>query len=171
MKFTLWIIGVDACPLNNMGLHFNKLLKLYLVSNSSVLSFYAGWTESATTSGERQTNDANSSFDNLCSKFWIQIQILIFNYKTVVLHTIGQVVLTISCSHRFHFFSRPCLSIFFIKKKAVTDTILMRPNRAWPAQEHNWLKNKNTTQKQENTTTTRTEAKQHGEDKGHDPPL
>ena len=29
-----------------------------------------------------------------------------------------------------YFFSRPCLSTFFIKKKTVTDTNLMRPNRA-----------------------------------------
>ena len=30
---------------------------------------------------------------------------------------------------RFILFSRQCLSIFFIKKKAVTNIILMRPNR------------------------------------------
>jgi len=38
------------------------------------------------------------------------------------------------------FFSRPCLSTFFIKKKSVTDTNLIRPNRAWPTQEHKELK-------------------------------
>ena len=31
---------------------------------------------------------------------------------------------------RIKIFSRPCLSTFFIKKKAITDTTLMRPSRA-----------------------------------------
>ena len=39
-----------------------------------------------------------------------------------------------------YFFSQPCLSTFFIKKKAVTNTFLMRPNRTWPTQEHKGLK-------------------------------
>jgi hypothetical protein len=30
--------------------------------------------------------------------------------------------------------------MFFIKKKAITDTILIRPNRVWPTQEHKKLK-------------------------------
>ena len=63
-------------------------------------------------------------------------------------------------------FSRPCLSTFFIKKKTVTDTILMRPNRAWPTQEHKGLKiEKHWKNTQAKTHTKTTASKQHGRGK------
>ena len=41
-----------------------------------------------------------------------------------------------------NFFSRPYLSTFFIKRKAIIDTKLMRSSGAWSTQEHKWLKKK-----------------------------
>ena len=38
------------------------------------------------------------------------------------------------------FFSQPWLSMFFIKRKTVTDINLMRPGRTWPIQKHKGLK-------------------------------
>jgi len=51
------------------------------------------------------------------------------------------------------FFSRPCLSTFLIKKKAVTDIILLRPNIIWPTQEHKRLKKKKHWRKSRNKLT------------------